>query len=59
MEYVLAIAFIILLTLNIAVCIWSTKKNIKEWRMKSVAIYQLSLELKRLNNMKDGEGPSI
>lgn len=52
MDYIITIILIIVFLINIIVSIWSTKKSLKEERLKSVAIYRLSEEIKRHNDVK-------
>lgn len=54
MDFVLITALIFVMALNFFGNIWVTKKNNKEDRLKTVAIYSLYQELKRYNDNKFG-----
>lgn len=55
MDYVLIMTLIFVMALNFFGNIWVTKKNNKEDRLKTVAIYSLYQELKRYNDNQFGK----
>ena len=50
MEFALCVVFAIAFVASVVCSVWSTKMTCKEERLKTVATYNLSLELKRYND---------
>ena len=52
-EYVLIVSLLVLIAVGIGVTVWDTKVKSKDSSLRTVAIYSLYEEIKRLNDEKE------